>query len=162
MAGRRGPAGKAGRVSADLFRVQPSAVPAETLEAYQHARYVVHAPTGDIELRVGQLSPALDLLLKAEGASGGVLITAYNPRGESQPEAANRAAQERLQADLRNRGCRWIPAIGEDPQGRWAAETSVLALDLAPAQADALGQEYGQNAYVLCALKAPPTLVVLR
>ena len=68
------------------------ATPARTeLRAlYGATRYLVHAPGGTVDARIGEMSPALDAVLSAEDARAGCFITAANPRSEQRSAARQR------------------------------------------------------------------------
>jgi hypothetical protein len=73
------------------------------------------------------------------------VITAHNPDGRLVSDAANAAAQARLESQLRQRGLTWWPADGGDPT--WThVEAGVALIGIAEADAVALGAEFKQDA----------------
>ena len=69
------------------------------LDAYLTTRYVAYDGALAVECRPGTHEAAMDRLLERHGASGGVFITAWNPRSVAQSAAANAAAHRRLAAE---------------------------------------------------------------
>jgi hypothetical protein len=132
------------------------------LAAYRAARYRVEVAPARFTLRIGRRSLALARLMRDRRARGCALLTAWNPRGRRRTLAANRAAQRALVEALHAAGIATWPARGLDPRGRWRAEESVLALDLAPAAARAFGRRHAQNAIVRVGTDAVPRLEPLR
>jgi hypothetical protein len=73
------------------------------------------------------------------------VLTAHNPDGRLASDAANAAAQRRLEEQLRERGLTWWPADGGDPAWKHV-EAGVALLGVAEADAVALGAEFKQDA----------------
>ena len=132
----------------------------ELLDAYRNADYVVFADP-DMVLRVGEPSPRLDALLEAEGAATAAYITAANPGGERRPDARNAAGVAALEDLVATSGYPRLAGEGRDPEGRWAAEPSVLVIGIYREHAEALGRLFGQNAIVFVEKGAAPELVLL-
>src|ERR1700733_636463 len=73
------------------------------------------------------------------------VLTAHNPDGRLVSDAANAAAQARLEAQLRQRGLTWWPANGGAPT--WThCEAGVALVGIAWADSVALGTEFKQAA----------------
>jgi Protein of unknown function (DUF3293) len=73
------------------------------------------------------------------------VLTAHNPAGRRASDAANAAAQARLESQLRRRGLTWWPADGGD--ATWThVEASVALIGVPQAEAIALGAEFRQDA----------------
>ena len=73
------------------------------------------------------------------------VLTAHNPEGRLASAAANAAAEARLESELRRRELTWWPAAGGDPS--WThVEAGVALMDVAEADAIALGAEFRQDA----------------
>jgi putative PIN family toxin of toxin-antitoxin system len=128
----------------------------QLIEAYEKALYSVE--NGPV-LRIGERSAALERLLEEHGAHTAAFVTAANPRGEPQSQAANERAMTALRDSLK---WPWLAGEGRDPQGRWSAEPSVLVLGIERAHAEALGRRFGQNAIVFVEKGGAPELVLLR
>jgi hypothetical protein len=116
------------------------------LDAYLTTRYVAYDGAIAVECRAGAPAPAIDALLERHGAAGGVFITAWNPRSEARPAAANAAAHRRLTAEIARRGLRWLPHRGFGADPAWEPEEGLFVLDLAIGPALELAAEFGQNA----------------
>ncbi|HET9870487.1 MAG TPA: DUF3293 domain-containing protein, partial [bacterium] len=137
-------------------------IPLETRRAYRRALYRVKAKPLGFILRVGRISRPLAKIFRDEGFSKAAFLTAYNPLGKKQAKGRNQRAHQKLVRELRRRGFAFIPGVGEDPDKKWAGETSLLVLGLSLAQARALGRRFRQNALVFAGPKALPRLVLLR
>ena len=132
---------------------------ADLRAAYLRADYCVFAPAGDIELRINEVSPALDELLAAHGAVTAAFITAANPASVRLDDAVNAARNDALQAEVVAAGYTCIPGEGRDPAGEWQAEQSLLVLGITREAAVGLARAYGQNACVFCELHKPAVLL---
>lgn len=132
----------------------------EQRDAYEQADYVVFSDR-QVVLRVGEKSSALDELIKAEGATTAVFVTAANPRGEKRSEKENGVANAALQSFVQAAGYPHFWGEGRDPFGSWA-EPSFLVIGIYRANAEALGQLFEQNAIVFCEIGRAPELIILR
>jgi hypothetical protein len=97
-------------------------------------------PTADLEAARRTLGLGDDL----------TLITAWNPDSEEQPEDWNRAANERLAADLRAAGVRFQDAYGASLPGTDPAwrEDGFALRGVGREEAVAWGRRFGQRALV--------------
>jgi hypothetical protein len=118
------------------------------IQAYRNAQYFVHYGEEVLLLKVGFINHALGNLIKAQGKATAAFLTAYNPHSQPQDETINAQAHERLLERLRANGIAVIEGLGTDPDEDWDAEPSVLALGLTLSQAEALADEFGQNAFL--------------
>jgi len=116
------------------------------LDAYLTTRYVAYDGPLAVECRAGEHEAAMDRLLERHGASGGVFITAWNPRSVAQSDAANAAAHRLLAAEIARRGLRGLPHRGFGADPAWRPEEGLFVLDLAIPPALDLAAEFGQNA----------------
>lgn len=132
--------------------------------AYRKARYLVHAPAGPVELKIGELDAAAERLLAVRCGieMNWAIVTACNPLGEIAGDEDNAQAMAELQLRVEAEGVRWLPTAALDPEGRWPAEVGLLLCDPQPGFAEALGREFRQNAVVRAVLGAPPELRWLR
>jgi hypothetical protein len=137
---------------------RPTAISPDKLRAYQATHYRIGAGDDAIVLRIGEHSPPAAALFAAQGVSCGAFITAYNPRGTLQPEAANAAALARLLG----LGITTIEGAGGEPGSDWTPERSVMALGLDLDASRAVGCEFDQDAIVWLGADAIPQLVLLR
>ena len=133
----------------------------QLLDAYLSAEYRVEEVPVPFALRVGCGSEALRALHVTCGVSCSAFLTAYNPGSRPQSEAWNRAAQDRMEADLAREGFALRRGVGLDPSGEWPGEASVLALGVPREAAELIGRRYGQNAVVWSDVGGIPELLVL-
>jgi hypothetical protein len=112
--------------------------------AYLHAFYRVWNPP--LEIRIGPVSPALDVWLKEQGAETFAFITAWNPYSKPMPEAANRLRNTLLEMRLRETARLVLAGAGVSPTGEWPPEESFFAVDLGPETAVHLATVFEQNA----------------
>jgi len=138
-----------------------SAVPAQTIAAYEAAEYHVEAEPPFV-LRIGEPCAALARLLGDRGLDSAAFVTACNPLGQLLPAPDNLVRTRALGAELERFAPAVLPARGVDPTGRWQDEPGFLALGCPPAIIEALGRRHRQNAIVLCGADAVPRLVLLR
>jgi Protein of unknown function (DUF3293) len=118
----------------------------ELLRTYCRSAYRVRLPAGGAAvIRVGEPLPTA-LRPFAVGRDWG-FFTAWNPRSQPQPAAANRKAQRRLLADLRADSSLAIhPAAGLGTDG-WR-ESSLWIVGIAPEALRHLANRYGQSAWL--------------
>jgi hypothetical protein len=134
----------------------------DKLRAYRATQYCIGAGDDAVVLRIGERSSSAATLFAASGVNCGAFITAYNPRGTLQPEAANAAAHARLLERLLGLGITTIEGAGGEPGSDWTPERSVMALGLDLDAARAVGCEFDQDAIVWLGADAIPQLVLLR
>jgi hypothetical protein len=139
-----------------------TAIDASLVAVYRATDYVIFDDERQITLRIDEVNPAADDLLRRLGAATATLITGWNP--ESVPLSA--AENDRRQAML----WQWIAdhrlfafsTEARDPSGQWPAEEGYLILDIAAETVAALGRQFDQNAIVTIALGQAPELILLR
>lgn len=132
------------------------------LAAYRATRYTVLLPGGELAVRIGEPSPAMDALLTAERAASATFVTACNPMSRPAPDGVNAAARRRLEAELAAAGHRWLPQEGRADAGDWPPEPGCLVLGLTREQALDLAERHGQNAVVWCERGCGPELLLTR
>ena len=132
----------------------------DMIAAYRNADYVVFADP-ELVLRVGERSERLDKLLEVHEAATAAYVSAANPGGKHRPAAENAEAVGALDELLAAAGYPRYPGEGRDPEGRWQAEPSVLAIGIYRTNAEALGRLFGQNAIVFIEKGRAPELVLL-
>ena len=120
-----------------------------------------HTPQ-DIVLTIGQFSDRLAALFISSGVACGAFITAYNPRGTVQADAANDTAHAQLAAKLAELRLQVIEGSGSEEGTDWPAEKSYFALGLALEPAKAIGVHFDQDAIVWVGPDAVPQLILLR
>ncbi len=141
--------------------VSLSAIPDELFKAYRSTHYRVLEPS-DFVFRIGEYSESLALLYKEEDVSSAAFLTAWNPFSRTTEQRLNDKADQKLRDMLQADNIRFLNGMGEDPEGLWSAERSVLALGISLETAIAIGEMYYQNAIVWIAADAVPQLKVLR
>ena len=142
---------------AETTQIQPDKV-----RAYLATDYRLGHAAQDIVLTIGQRSDRLAALFAAKGVNCGAFLTAYNPRGTLQPEAANHLAHAQLATQLEQLGHEVIAGAGSEKGTDWAAEESYFALGLALEPAKAMGTHFNQDAIVWVGADAEPQLILLR
>jgi len=142
---------------AETTQIQP-----DKIRAFLATDYRLGHTAQDIVLTIGQRSDRLAVLFAAKGVNCGAFLTAYNPRGALQPEAANHLAHAQLATQLAQLGHEVIAGSGSEKGTDWAAEESYFALGLALAPAKAMGTHFDQDAIVWVGPDAVPQLILLR
>ena len=145
-----------------LSGAPPTQVPPEKREAYRTTRYGFGSGPDAISLRIDLRSDALARLYAASGVDCGVFISACNPHGLAQDDAANAAAHARLGAELAAGAGTLFEGAGVGAAGDWPAEPSWFALGVDLESARALGARLRQDAIVWAGPDAVPRLVLLR
>lgn len=136
-------------------------IPAEILNAYQRADYVIFTDP-DFTFKIGQHSAALLQLLDKHNSASAAFITASNPYSQTLPESENRNRNQALLKDLKHLGLTIYQAEGQDPEHEWPSEGSYLLLGIGKSEAMELAQKYQQNAIVWCERDSAPELLLLR
>jgi len=142
---------------AETTQIQPDKV-----RAYLATDYRLGHTDQGIVLNIGQRSERLAVLFADKGVNCGAFLTAYNPRGALQPDAANHLAHAQLATQLEQLGHEVIAGSGSEKGTDWAAEQSYFALGLALASAKAMGTHFDQDAIVWVGADAVPQLILLR
>ena len=134
----------------------------DKVRAYLATDYRLGHTAQDIVLTIGQRSERLAALFAAKGVNCGAFITAYNPRGALQPDAANQLAHAQLATQLAQLGHEVIAGSGSEEGTEWPAEKSYFALGLALETAKTIGIHFNQDAIVWVGPDAVPQLMLLR
>jgi hypothetical protein len=137
-------------------------IPVDKIEAYLDTHYRVGVGPDTFVLRVGQQSSALALRYAAIGSDCALFITAFNPLGQKQQDAANEAAHARLGEQLRATSSHVIEGEGADADGNWPPEKSYLAIGIGVDTARELGSRFRQDAVIWIGKDAIPQLLLLR
>jgi hypothetical protein len=137
-------------------------IPSEKIRAYEATDYRAGSGADALVVRIGQHSPKLALHYKDTGADCALFITAFNPLGRKQDDAANESAHARLGEQLRAVSEHVIEGQGADPVGQWPAEKSYLAFEIDAEAARELGRRFEQDAVVWIGKDAVPRLLLLR
>lgn len=142
------------------FAMAASALPPPLLQAYRAAHY--HLNDCDWFLQLGQAQPALARYYQRHAVRCATYLTACNPWGELLPDTHNAQRMDRLRQALQRAGWSWLDGHGQDPDGAWPGEDSVLVWGMSESTARAWGQEWQQNAVLHCGADMQPQLVLLR
>ena len=134
----------------------------DKVRAYLATDYRLGHTPQDIVLTIGQRSERLAALFAGKGLHCGAFITAYNPRGTVQADAANDKAHAQLAAKLAELRLQVIEGSGSEEGTDWPAEKSYFALGLALEPAKAIGIHFDQDAIVWVGPDAVPQLILLR
>ena len=102
----------------------------DKVRAYLATDYRLGHTSQDIVLRIGERSDRLASLFADHGIHCGAFLTAYNPRGASQPDAVNERGHAELASLLREQELAAIEGSGSEGGTDWPAEKSWFALGL--------------------------------
>ncbi|HET6654899.1 MAG TPA: DUF3293 domain-containing protein [Gammaproteobacteria bacterium] len=111
-------------------------------QAWRDAIYSVKTNVGTTHFRIERAADNLEALPQCRSVT---VITAWNPKGSTQPQAENDRAQAQLFDYVREQGYCFAPANGASPDGSHVEE-SLAVFDLDEAGACALGARFGQGA----------------
>ena len=134
----------------------------EKIRAYQATDYRLGHSNDDIILNIGKPSPRLLELFEDNNVSCGAFLTAYNPQGAQQSDAANDLAHAKLAKDLTDLGVRMIEGSGSEEGTDWPSERSYFALGLPLETASKIGTDADQDAIVWVGADGIPQLILLR
>lgn len=113
-------------------------------------------------LTIGKRSERLAALFATNGVDCGAFLTAYNPKGTVQTDAANDLAHAELAAKLQALGLQAIEGSGSEEGTDWPSEKSYFALGLALDPAKEIGIHFDQDLIVWVGADAIPQLILLR
>ncbi len=134
----------------------------DKVRAYEATDYRLGHSDQDIVLTINKRSERLAALFAANGVSFGAFITAFNPRGAIQSDAANARGHAELASKLQELGVNAIEGSGSEEGSEWPAEKSYFALGLDLETAKAIGTHFDQDAIVWVGQDAVPKLILLR
>ena len=126
--------------------------------AYAAAHYFVTVERREWLFGVGQLATDIEREL---GAEHYLFITAWNPPAVPLTTAENLAADEQLQALIRQSGLQHCSALGSNAQGG-AVEYGWVVLDVPLETADAWARQFGQAGTLYWKRDEPVRLRMLR
>ncbi len=141
----------------ETTRIHPDKV-----RAYLATNYRLGHTNQDIVLNIGKRSDRLAALFAERGVSCGAFLTAFNPRGTIQSDAANEISHAELADLLREHGNTAIEGAGSEEGTEWPAEKSFFALGLQLDEAKEIGRHFEQDAIVWVGADAVPQLILLR
>ena len=134
----------------------------DKLRAYEATDYRLGHTDQDIVLTIRKRSERLAKLFAVNGVRCGAFLTAYNPQGTIQSDAANAQGHAELASKLQELGVQAIEGSGSEEGTEWPAEKSYFALGLALELAKAIGSHFDQDAIVWVGPDAVPQLILLR
>jgi hypothetical protein len=134
----------------------------ETVRVYLATDYRLGHTDQDIVLNIGKRSERLAAFFAASGVDCGAFLTAHNPRGTIQSDAANELAHAELAVKIQEFGLKAIEGSGREEGTGWPAEKSCFAVSLALEQSKAIGTHFDQDAIVWVGPDAVPQLILLR
>ena len=134
----------------------------DKLLAYEATDYRLGHTDQDIVLTIRKRSERLATLFALYGVNCGAFLTAYNPQGTIQSDAANAQGHAELASKLQELGLKAIEGSGSEEGTKWPAEKSYFALGLALEPAQAIGIHFDQDAIVWVGPDAVPQLILLR
>jgi phage terminase large subunit-like protein len=134
----------------------------DKVRAYLATGYRLGHTPQDMVLTIGQRSERLAALFADRGVSCGAFLTAYNPLGVLQSDAANDQGHAELASKLQELGLQAIEGSGSEEGTEWPAEMSYFALGLNLEAAKAIGAHFDQDAIVWAGADAVAQLILLR
>lgn len=132
------------------------------VRAYLATDYRIGHTSQDIVLTIGKQSERLAALFAAKGVDYGAFITAYNPQGTVQSDAANDQAHVELARKLQVFGLQAMEGSGSEEGTDWLSEKSYFTLGLDLEYAKEIGAYFNQDAIVWVGSDAVPQLILLR
>lgn len=120
----------------------------ELEQAYRRTLYRARLAAGEVELRVGERSAALDAELAARGLDAWGWLTAVNPRSEPLGDDENARRLAALDVELAGAGWEVAAGVAIDPDGRWPEEASRLVFGALPGALAVLAARWEQHAFL--------------
>ena len=136
----------------------------DKVRAFLATSYQLGHTAQDIVLTIGQRSGRLAALFASSDVDCGAFLTAFNPRGTQQSDAANELAHAQLAAQLHGPGLglQAIEGSGSEEGTDWPSEKSYFALGLDLETSKSIGTRFDQDAIVWVGADAVRQLVLLR
>ena len=134
----------------------------DKVRAYLATDYRLGHTDQDIVLTIGKHSERLAALFADSGVNCGAFLTAYNPQGTIQSDAANAQGHAELASQLQELGLQAIEGSGSEEGTDWPAEKSYFAMGLDLEASKAIGTHFDQDAIVWVGADAVPQLILLR
>ena len=134
----------------------------DKVRAYLATDYRLGHTAQDIVLSIGEHSERLAALFADSSVNCGAFLTAYNPQGTIQSDAANAQGHAELASKLQELGLQAIEGSGSEKGTKWDPEKSYFALGLALEPSKTIGTHFNQDAIVWVGPDAVPQLILLR
>jgi hypothetical protein len=141
---------------------QTTQIHPDKVRAYMDTDYRLGHTDQDIVLTIGKHSERLAALFVGNAVTCGAFLTAYNPQGTIQSDAANGQGHAELAIKLQELGLQAIEGSGSEEGTEWPAEKSFFALGLALEPSKTIGTQFYQDAIVWVGPDAVPQLILLR
>ena len=132
------------------------------IAAYRATHFCVNGVQPPFIMRVDESNADLASCYATHGVRCSAFITAWNPGSQPTTDAANAAAQHRLEALLREQHFQFIDGLGVDPTGQWEGEESFLVLGIDQEAACDVGRLFHQHGIVWAGADAVPHLIMLQ
>lgn len=132
----------------------------DTIQAYLHTSYIVHAQQGDIIIRVGRAHEEIDTLIPDMPSPTWAFITAYNPESKPLPHEENERRNNDLKCKVMNSGYTYVEGEGVGDDGLWPPEMSIFILGIPFEYANILASEYNQNGIIFSRKKEKAHLIL--
>lgn len=132
----------------------------ELIKRFEETDYIVDDDP-PLVMHIGQRNDALRTLFASFSVETGAFLTAWNPDGKQALIDDNYDRQAALLSDIEGLRLNYFVGQGVHPNGDWQ-EDSYLVLGITQEEADDLGQQYGQVAYVWIANSGVPELRLLQ
>jgi hypothetical protein len=145
-----------------FFMTAATQIHPDKVRAYLATGYRIGHTSQDIVLTIGQRSERLAALFVGNSVDCGAFLTAYNPQGTVQSDAANDQVHAELARKLQALGLQAIEGSGSEEGTDWPSEKSYFALGLALGPAKEIGTYFDQDAIVWVDADAVPQLILLR
>ena len=128
---------------------------APNLPAQAPVQAAVQKPASGLQqrwkLQIGHCQPLLQTGYRHHGcAPCACYLTACNPLGRLLSAEENQARMQQLRDALLRERWPLSPGFGQDPQGLWPGESSLLVWGMAPDTACHWGRRFEQNAVLCC------------
>ena len=117
--------------------------------AYLATSFRAETPLGSVSIRIGQLTPQLDKLLRFEANDSWAFITACNPFSNELSDTENARRHQQLVRRVAELGYVVFEGAGVPDATDWQPEPSLLILGIVADEAIQLGKEFMQNAVVV-------------
>lgn len=126
--------------------------------AYRATTYIAHLHTGNLNLRVGHASTALEQLMKDHQCDQWAFISAVNPDSKQLTEAANANRHRQLLEVIRQSKLCYFAGDGVPDIAGWPIEPSLMVLGIPLKQALEIASKFGQRAILAGTRSSLPAL----
>lgn len=128
----------------------------ELTESYKATTYRV--PSLNLDIRIDEKIPLLDLILKTKNAETWAFITAWNPESKILSLKENRSRNDMLQSKLE--AYQIFEGSGIPENSDWEPEESIFIIGITKEYALELGRKFKQNAIVFGSINGTAELII--